>query len=111
MSEQSAPAGRREQFEEEIAAVRIKSAKTEVERRLIRMGIGFMALGLLTNMFAARMSTNLSDTRDVLSTVVLALFGLTLALVGAAVFVCYSMGRVLRFWLLRVIYEMQDAAK
>ncbi|WP_421118710.1 hypothetical protein ACE2AJ_15275 [Aquihabitans daechungensis] len=45
-----------------------------------------------------------------LSSIILAVFGLSLAVIGMALFLRYSMGRFLRFWLLRLIYEQQDDA-
>ena len=44
-----------------------------------------------------------------LSSIILAVFGLTLSVAGMAVFLRYSIGRFLRFWLLRLIYEQQDS--
>jgi hypothetical protein len=40
--------------------------------------------------------------------VILALVGVTVSILGAALFLRYSMARFLRFWLLRLIYEQQD---
>jgi hypothetical protein len=51
----------------------------------------------------------MADTRDVISMSILAIFGLALAVVGAAVFLRYALGRFFRFWLLRLIYEQRPA--
>jgi len=40
----------------------------------------------------------------------LAFFGIGLSIAGAALFLRYSLARFLRFWLLRLIYEQQDAS-
>ena len=50
---------------------------------------------------------NQSDTRDVLSSGILAVAMLGVAVLGAAVFLRYSMARFLRLWLLRQLYESQ----
>ena len=47
------------------------------------------------------------DTRDVLSSAILAVVGLSLVVAGGAVFVRSSMTEFLRFWMLRMIYEQQ----
>ena len=39
---------------------------------------------------------------------ILALVGVTVSILGAALFLRYSLARFLRFWLLRLIYEQQD---
>lgn len=109
MSEQSAPsAGRREQFEEEIAAVRIRTGKAESEARLTTIGIVLLVAGATLALIAYLASGGQSDTRDVISSVILALFGVSLTIIGAALFLRYSLARFLRFWLLRLIYEQQD---
>jgi len=111
MSEQSAPAGRREQFEEEIAAVRIRTGKAEAEQRFTILGLIGLIGGVVICIAAYIASGGQSDTRDVISSVILALVGVTVSILGAALFLRYSLARFLRFWLLRLIYEQQDAAR
>ncbi len=109
MSEQSAPAGRREQFEEEIAAVRIRTSKAEAEQRFALLGLIALIAGAGICLIAYIASGGQSDTRDVISSVILALLGVSVSIIGAALFLRYSLARFLRFWLLRLIYEQQDA--
>jgi ABC-type Fe3+-siderophore transport system permease subunit len=109
MSEQSAPAGRREQFEEEIAAVRIRTGKAEAEQRFTILGLVALIGGVVICAIAYFASTGQSDTRDVISSVILALLGVSVTVLGAALFLRYSVARFLRFWLLRLIYEQRDA--
>lgn len=108
MSEQSAPAGRREQFEEEIAAVRIRTSKAEAEQRFALLGLVALVAGAVICLVAYIASGGQSDTRDVISSVILALLGVSVSIIGAALFLRYSLARFLRFWLLRLIYEQQD---
>ena len=56
---------------------------------------------------AYKVSLDKSDPRDISSLEILAVGMLALAVVGAAVFLRYSLGRFLRFWLLRQMYEGQ----
>jgi hypothetical protein len=102
-------AGRREQFEEEIAAVRIRTGKAEAEQRWTVVGLVGMILGSAIALICYFASQGMSDSRDIFSTMILAVFGLTLVLLGGALFLRYSLARFLRFWLLRLIYEQQDA--
>jgi hypothetical protein len=108
MSDAAASAGRREQFEEDIAAVRIRTGKAEAEQRYTILGVAGLVAGAVVCLLAYFGSTGQSDTRDVISSVILALFGVTLSVAGAALFLRYSLARFLRFWLLRLIYEQQD---
>ena len=98
---------RRQQFEADIAKVRIKTGGAAGEPRLIALGVALMVIGVAIAVIAIVVSGSQSDTRDVLSTVILGVTGLAVSVVGAAVFLRYSIGRFLRFWLLRLIYEQQ----
>ena len=104
----SAAAGRREQFEEDIAAVRIRTGKAEAEQRWTILGLVGLVGGIVVTIIAYFMSTGQSDTRDVISSVVLALVGVSITIAGGALFLRYSFARFLRFWLLRLIYEQQS---
>ena len=99
---------RRQQFEDDIAKVRVKTGGAAGEPRLIALGAVLMVAGAAVALIAFIASGSQSDTRDVLSSIILAVFGLTLTVAGMAVFLRYSLGRFLRFWLLRLIYEQQD---
>ncbi len=107
----STAAGRREQFEEEIAAVRIRTGKAEAEQRFTILGLVGLGAGIVVCLLAYFGSQGQSDTRDVISSVILALVGVSLSIAGAALFLRYSLARFLRFWLLRLIYEQQDAGR
>ena len=107
----STAAGRREQFEEEIAAVRIRTGKAEAEQRWTLLGLAGLIAGVVIAVIAYFSSQGQSDTRDVISSVILALLGVSLTIAGGAIFLRYSLARFLRFWLLRLIYEQQDATR
>lgn len=99
---------RRQQFEADIANVRVKTGGAAGEPRLIALGTVLMIVGAAIALIAFFTSSSQADTRDVLSSVILAVFGLSLTVIGMAVFIRYSIGRFLRFWLLRLIYEQQS---
>ena len=103
------PVSRREQFEEEIAAVRIRTSKAEAEQRFALLGLVSLVAGAVICLVAYIASGGQSDTRDVISSVILALLGVSVSIIGAALFLRYSLARFLRFWLLRLIYEQQDS--
>jgi steroid 5-alpha reductase family enzyme len=108
MSDGAEPTGdRRAEFEAQLAEVRIKSGTAESEQRWMTMGIVTAAVGVVVTIVAFIVSGGQGDTRDVLSSVILGLVGLTFAVVGSAVFLRYSLGKFLRFWMLRLLYEQQ----
>ncbi|HZB70695.1 MAG TPA: hypothetical protein VE395_01065, partial [Acidimicrobiales bacterium] len=69
-----------------------------------------MAVGVLVALLAYWTSLGKSDPRDISSLGILAVAMLALAVLGAAVFLRYSLARFLRFWLLRQLYEGQAQA-
>jgi hypothetical protein len=66
-----------------------------------------MAVGVVLAFVAYQLSLSKDDPRDIDSLQILAISMLALAVVGAAVFLRYSLARFLRFWLLRQLYEGQ----
>lgn len=102
------PPDRRAAFEAEISRIQVKAGPEAAERRWIRAGLAAMVLGGGTAVVAFLVSLRMADTRDVISMSILAVAGLTVVVAGAAVFLRYAMGRFLRFWLLRLIYEQRD---
>jgi ABC-type tungstate transport system substrate-binding protein len=101
------PEDRRAEFEAELAKVRLKTGTAETEQRWMTIGAVTAIAGLVVAVIAYIMSTGQSDTRDVISSVVLGLVGVSLAVVGSVVFLRYSLSHFLRFWMLRFIYEQQ----
>lgn len=102
------PAERRAAFEAEISRVQLKAGREATERRFIIAGLATMVIGVGVALVAFLVSLDRADTRDVISLNILAIFGLALVTAGAAVFLRYAVGRFLRFWLLRLIYEQRE---
>jgi uncharacterized membrane protein YidH (DUF202 family) len=102
-----------EQFKQEIADMKVRDPATGRDRVWLRIGIALMVVGLVLAIAAYFMSraasTNVgsagpAEQRDAL---IVALIGVTTAVVGAAVFLRYSLAAFLRFWLARFVYEQQ----
>jgi hypothetical protein len=66
-----------------------------------------MGAGVVLAFVAYRLSLDQDDPRDISSLGILAVSMLALSVVGAAVFLRYSLARFLRFWLLRQLVEDQ----
>lgn len=101
------PADRRSAFEAEISRVQLKTGRAANERRFLAAGLAAMIVGVVVALVAFLISTAMADTRDVISMSILAIAGLALSVVGAAVYLRYALGRFFRFWLLRLIYEQR----
>ncbi len=66
-----------------------------------------MGVGIVIALVAYLVSTGQGDTRDVISSGILATVGLSVVVAGGAVFVRGSLTDFLRFWMLRLLYEQQ----
>lgn len=103
---------RLEEFQAELARLRVRRTSPTTEQRLLLAGIVLMPLGLLLVLVGY---AGASGTTDFSSQVPYLLsggvLGLGLTIVGAALFLRYSLGRYLRFWLLRLIYEEHAGAE
>jgi hypothetical protein len=104
-----APTGRAHdrqgRFAAELEAVGHQTSRGD--RRLVLAAAAVMAAGVVLAIAAYAMSTSQSDTRDVISSGILAMVGLSLVVAGGAVFVRSSLTEFLRFWMLRMLYENQ----
>jgi hypothetical protein len=97
-------------FAEEIARLRSTSAGGPLDRAVAGLGMGAVAVGLVTCLVAYSQATGFDDVRDQMESLILAVFGIGLVLVGSVLYLRSSVTRFLRFWLLRVIYEQRDLA-
>jgi hypothetical protein len=107
---------RADRFRADVAAMRLKTGRSDAELRLQILGVVLMIAGVAVAFGAYRAATNVTATPgtnvDVLNSnayIPLAIAGLAISLSGGFVFLRYSLARFLRFWLLRQSYEQQAA--
>src|SRR3954469_13554793 len=96
-----------EAFKQEIADMRLRDPATARERMFLRGGVLLMVIGVgcsIAGYFGSHNTSNPLSQRDF---IVVALIGVSVSVVGAAVFVRYSFAQFLRFWLARLSYEQQ----
>ena len=96
---------RAEEFQEQIAAMRTKTSRGSSEQVLLVIGILLMVAGIVLGLISYFSSTNTDEALDQNELIILAILGVSLSLMGVAIFLRYSISRFLRFWLLRQIYE------
>jgi hypothetical protein len=102
---------RLDEFQAELARLRSRGSTSSTEQRLLVAGVVLMPLGIvlvLMGYLGASGTTELSSQVPYLISG--GLLGLGCTIVGAALFLRYSLGRYLRFWLLRLIYEEHTTA-
>ncbi|HJM97760.1 MAG TPA: hypothetical protein QF776_06270 [Acidimicrobiales bacterium] len=101
-------------FQQAVEDIRKKKGKTDRDRVYEILGLILLVGGSVLAFIAyfvagSQNSGDLAiDNLEHNEHVILAIFGLTLSIVGGFVYLRYSIGRFLRFWLLRQIYESQS---
>lgn len=110
-SEPEAGTPRLAEFEAELRRMKVRSSSPDAEARLLAAGVVLMPVGLvlvLVGWFGASGTTEFSSQVPYLLSG--GVLGLGLTIVGAALFLRYSLARYLRFWLLRLVFEERSAS-
>lgn len=74
--------------------------------RLARLGAVLMAVGLGATILAVVLSQLTNNPLDQSTDISLGIAGLAAIAVGAVVHVCNSFGLLMRFWMLRLVHEL-----
>jgi len=118
MNTGSTPLGRADQLRADAASLKLKTDRAGKERGLQVLGVVLMVAGIAIAFAAYRSALNVQATPgtnvDVLNSNAygpLGMTGLATSVVGAAVFLRYSLADFFRWWLLRQSYEMQAAVE
>jgi uncharacterized membrane protein YidH (DUF202 family) len=100
-----------EQFKSDIAEMKLKTGTSSKEGALQLLGVLLMLGGIVIALASYGASLNVKvgegDVLDSNSYLVFAVGGLAITVMGAALFLRYSIAKFLRFWLLRQMYEGQ----
>ena len=97
-----------ERFKAEAADLNLKAGNASKDTQLQVLGVILMVVGVGVNVLLYMSSLNISDDRDILSNVILAVGMLCVSVLGGALFLRYSISKFLRIWLLRQSYESQS---
>lgn len=96
-----------ERFRAEVADMKLRDPATGLDRLLLRLGVVGMIGGpvlALAGYFLSNSATGPLQQRDA---IVQAILGLTIAVVGGALYVKAALAGFLRFWMARLVYEQQ----
>ena len=99
-----------EQFRDEVSEMRLRDPATGLDRLLVRLGVVGLVTGVGCGVAAWFISHGTRNPLQQRDAIVLALLGLTLAVVGGALFVKGALAGFLRFWMARLCYEQQAQA-
>ena len=96
---------RADRFARELTDLKIPDPAAGRSGLWLKLGVALMVLGPVLVIVAYFLSHNTSDALVQRDAIIVALLGIAVAVVGAAVFLRYSITGFLRFWLARQSYE------
>jgi hypothetical protein len=102
-----------EEFRREVADMRLRDPATARDRNLLRVGVLMMIAGIVLTVVGylgshgAEAAYNTQGPAEQRDYIVVAIMGLAVSVVGAALFLRYSLANFMRFWLARLVYEQQ----
>ena len=104
-----------DQFKADIAAMRVKEANVGLEKAMRIVGTLLMILGAVLAGFAIVTTLNAELVKNAQPTVtgpaeqrdaiVYGVSGIVFAVIGATLFLRFSFGAYLRYWLARIVFE------
>lgn len=99
---------RRAEFHQQVSEHKLKADGSKSDRPVRIIGILLMIGGVVGAFVAYNASMSQSDTRDITSSLILAVACLGLTVIGSAMYVATAVTKVLRLWLLRQLVEGQN---
>ncbi|MEU1521562.1 hypothetical protein ABZ413_05065 [Nocardia rhamnosiphila] len=97
---------RADRFVAELAELKIPDPAAGRGALWLRVGVALLILGPVVTVLAYLMSHNTSDALVQRDALVIALAGVASSIVGAALFLRYSLTGVLRYWMARQSYDL-----
>jgi hypothetical protein len=92
-------------FAEGVAAMPVRGGTVARERMLTRLGVVLLIAGPVLGVLAYTLSHGTENALQQRDAITLGLLGVSISVVGLAVFLRYSLGGILRLWLARAVAE------
>jgi hypothetical protein len=99
-----------QQFKADVADMRLRDPATGLDRLLLRVGLVGMIAGpvlALVGYFLSHSATGDAAPLQQRDAVVQSLLGVTITIVGAALYLKAALAGFLRFWMARLVFEQQ----
>jgi len=99
---------RLQEFQTEVDNMKVDGGKANPERTWLILGSLLMIAGIVMSLIAWLTIGGSGKGAKTDDLAAMAIFGLVLAVVGAALFVVMSVRRYFRYWLVRLIFEQRE---
>ena len=101
---------RAERFAQDIATMQIEDPSPGKHGLWLRVGGAAMALGLVLALVGVIRSAGTKDPLVQGDATIMAILGIAVCIVGGVIYLRYSVTKVLRFWLARMSFDLQQHA-
>jgi predicted tellurium resistance membrane protein TerC len=95
------------QFKQDIAAMQVRDPAAGRDRLYSRGGATLMVIGIVVAIAGYLQSHSTTNSLAQRDSIIIALIGVVVGVVGSALFLRGSLAGFLRFWLARLIYEQK----
>ena len=99
---------RLEQFQEEVAKLKVTGGGANPERLGAQWGIGLTIFGLIVSFISWWSALNAGTFEDIHRAAIFALIGVSISVIGIVLWLRNSMTRYLRYWIIRLVYEQRE---
>lgn len=97
------------EFTEEVAELHLRAGRGDRERLLLAAGSLALIAGVVLVVAGGIQASGSAVAADQWAAIATGSYiGLALLIAGAALFIRYSVGRLLRFWLVRLVHEQRS---
>ncbi len=99
---------RMEEFTRDVEDLKVTGGRSNPERTWMILGAIGLVAGIALTLVAWIRTGGTSNAGDFADFAAMGRFGMALTFAGAALFTVMSMRRWLRFWLIRLVYELRE---
>jgi protein-S-isoprenylcysteine O-methyltransferase Ste14 len=97
------------EFSDEVSQLQLRAGRGDRERILLATGIVALVAGVVLAVAGGITASGAATALDQTSALATSTYiGIALLIAGAALFIRYSVGRLLRFWMVRLVHEQRS---
>jgi len=97
------------EFSDEVARLQLRAGRGDRERLWLLAGIAALVAGVVLTVVGGIQASGSAVAADQTAAIATGSYiGIALLIAGAALFIRYSVGRMLRLWLVRLVHEQRS---
>ena len=110
MSDTPEQSARMREFQSEVDALKVRGGRANPERTWLKLGVAGLVVSIVLEIVAYVGSHGTTDPLAQRDYIIVALLGVTIAVVSTGLFVAFTITRYFRYWLIRLIYQDRESS-